>query len=151
MKNNRDIQIYLLLSVKINEPNIINKIITNVKKEEDKDILDYHNELWEKIACGYFNSIDRSPFTGSRNFYSYVLDGNKYIYEKDRVLTYYNETKIPFQCRELLLDVIKNDMFQFYPEKYIDNIGGECKNVRADNDKLYSPLSELIMGCMKDS
>ena len=40
MKNSRkDIEIYLLLSTKINEPNIINKIINDSKKKEDKETL----------------------------------------------------------------------------------------------------------------
>ena len=41
MKNSRkDIEIYLLLSTKINEPNIINKIINDSKKKEDQETLE---------------------------------------------------------------------------------------------------------------
>ena len=148
--NNRDIQIYLLLSTRINEPTIVYSMIEYINGEEKKENLEYHCERYDKIARGYFKSIDRSPFTGLRNCYSYVLDNDSYIYEKDRVLTFFKETKIPFQCREILLDVIKNELLSIYSDKYIDNISGESKYMREENDKLYSPLSKLIMISMKN-
>ena len=117
--NNRDIQIYLLLSTRINEPTIVYSMIEYINGEEKKENLEYHCERYDKVAGGYLNSIDRSPFTGLRNCYSYVLDNDSYIYEKDRVLTFFKETKIPFQCREILLDVIKNELLSIYSDKYI--------------------------------
>ena len=149
MKNsNKDVYIYLLLSTKINEPNIINKIINDTKKKEDKETLEWHIERWETIAGSYFKCTDRerSPFTYSQNIYSYVLNGEKHIYEKDRILDYYKETGVSFQVRGLLLDVIKNELLT-WPEtrdNYVDNLSDESKGMRTEDDQLYTPLSVLI-------
>ena len=153
MKNsNKDVYVYLLLSTKINEPNIINKIINDTKKKEDKETLEWHIERWNTIAGSYFKCTDRSrsPFTSSHNIYSYVLDGEKYIYEKDRVLDYYKETGVSFQIRDLLLDIIKNELLTWSDtkDKYVDNLSGESKEMREENDNLYSPLSKKITQCM---
>ena len=149
MKNsNKDVYIYLLLSTKIYEPNIINKIINKTKEIEDKETLQYHTERWETIAGSYFKCTDRarSPFTDSKNIYSYVLNGKENIYERDRILDYYKETGVSFQIRGLLLDVIKNELLT-WPEtrdKYVDNLSDESKGMREEDDRLYSPLSKLI-------
>ena len=151
MKNsNKDVYVYLLLSTKINEPNIINKIINDTKKREDKETLEWHIERWETIAGSYFKCTDRSPFSGSRIVYSYVLDGEKHVYEKDRILDFYKETGISFQIRDLLLDVIKNELLTWpdTKDKYVDNLSGESKEMRKENDELYFPLSKKIMQCM---
>jgi len=153
MKNsNKDIHIYLLLSTKINEPNIINKIISDTKKKENKESLDYHFERWETIAGSYFKCTDRarSPFTDSKNIYSYVLDGEKHIYEKDRILDFYKETGVSFQIRALLLDVIKNELLTWddTKDKYVDNLSGESKEMRKEDDTMYYPLSKKITQCM---
>ena len=147
MKNsNKDVYIYLLLSTKIYEPNIINKIINKTKEIEDKETLQYHTERWETIAGSYFKCTEQSPLTGSRNIYSYVLNGKENIYERDRILDYYKETGVSFQIRGLLLDVIKNELLT-WPEtrdKYVDNLSDESKGMREEDDRLYSPLSKLI-------
>tara|TARA_B100000214_G_scaffold324891_1_gene262123 strand:- start:1451 stop:1918 length:468 start_codon:yes stop_codon:yes gene_type:complete len=151
MKNSgKDIDIYLLLSTKINEPNIINKIINYSKKMEDNETLQYHSERWETIAGKYFKCSDQSPYTGSRITYSYVLDGEEYIYEKDRKLDYYKETGVSFQIRDLLLEIIRNELLTWSDtrDKYVDNLSDESKKMREEDDKLYFPLSELIMKCM---
>ena len=141
--SNKDVSIYLLLSTSINEPNIINKIINNAKEMEDKEALQYHTERWETIAGSYSKCTDHpSP----RKIYSYVLNGEEYVYEKDRVLQYYKETGISFQVRGLLLDVIKNELLT-WPEtrdNYVDNLSDESKGMRKENDQLYAPLSVLI-------
>ena len=147
MRNSiKDVYIYLLLSTKVNEPNIINKIINNAKEIEDKETLQYHTERWETIAGSYFKCTERSPFTGSRIIYSYVLNGKENIYERDRILDYYKETGVSFQIRGLLLDVIKNELLT-WPEtrdKYVDNLSDESKGMRKEDDRLYFPLSKLI-------
>lgn len=153
MKNsNKDIYTYLLLSTKINEPNIINKIINDTKKKEDKETLEWYREKWETIAGSYFKCTDRarSPFTDSKNIYSYVLNGEEYIYEEDRILDYYKETGVSFQVRGLLLDIIKNELLTWddTKDKYVDNLSSESKEMRKENDELYSPLSKKIMRCM---
>ena len=147
MKTNKEIQIYLLLSTKINEPNIVNKIINIIKNEEEKDALEYHVERWETIAGSFFQSIERWP-SGDPHPYSFVLDGRKYIYEKDRNLSYFSETSVSYQCRELLLETIKNEALEFVNDKYIDNLTGESKEWREINDKMYSVLSKLINDSM---
>ena len=148
--SNKDIYIYLLLSTKINEPNIINRIISDTKKKENKENLDYHFERWETIAGSYFKCTEQSPLTGSRNIYSYVLNGEEYIYEEDRILDYYKETGVSFQIRALLLEIIKNELLTWEDtrDKYVDNLSSESKEMRKENDELYSPLSKKIMRCM---
>ena len=147
MKNNKDIQIFLILSTKINEPNIVKNIINIIKNEEEKDALEYHVERWETIAGSFFQSIERWP-SGDPHPYSFVLDGRKYIYEKDRNLSYFSETGVSYQCRELLLETIKNEALEFVNDKYIDNLTGESKEWREINDKMYSVLSKLINDSM---
>jgi hypothetical protein len=147
MKNNKDIQIFLILSTKINEPNIVKNIINIIKNEEEKDALEYHVERWETIAGSFFQSIERWP-SGDPHPYSFVLDGRKYIYEKDRNLSYFSETSVSYQCRELLLETIKNEALEFVNDKYIDNLTGESKEWREINDKMYSVLSKLINDSM---
>ena len=147
MKTNKEIQIYLLLSTKINEPNIVKNIINIIKNEEEKDALEYHIERWETIGGSFFQSIERSP-SGDPHPYSFVIDGRKYIYEKDRNLFYFNETGVSYQCRELLLETIKNEALEFVNDEYIDNLTGESKEWREKNDKMYSVLSQLINDSM---
>lgn len=147
MKTNKEIQIYLLLSTKINEPNIVKNIINIIKNEEEKDALEYHIERWETVGGSFFQSIERSP-SGDPHPYSFVIDGRKYIYEKDRNLSYFNETGVSYQCRELLLETIKNEALEFVNDKYIDNLTGESKEWREKNDKMYSVLSQLINDSM---
>ena len=151
MKKNRDIQIYLILSLKLPEKEIILKILKMIKEQEKKEILDYHYERWETIAGSFFGSIERWP-SGDPHPYSFVVDGKKYIYEKDRNMAYFNETGVSYQCRELLLATIKNEALEwsetFRCEKDIDNLTGESKEWREINDKMYGVLSKLITQCM---
>ena len=147
MKNsNKDVYIYLLLSTKIYEPNIINKIINKTKEIEDKETLQYHTERWETIAGSYFKCTERLPFTGSCIIYSYVFNGEENIYERDRILDYYKETGVSFQIRGLLLDIIKNELLTWSEtrDKYVDNLSDESKAMREEDDGLYFPLSKLI-------
>ena len=101
----------------------------------------------------FFHSIERSPFTGDPNPYSYVLDSKKYIYEKDRNMSYFHQTGVSYQCRELLLETIRNEALEWGDtfgtgDKYIDNLTGESKEWREINDKMYGVLSQLISQCM---
>ena len=146
----KDIYIFLLLSTKINEPSIINKIINNAKEMEDKETLTYHFERWETIAGSYFKCSDQAPYTTSHNVYSYVLNGKENIYEKDRLLHYYKETGVSFQVRGLILDTIKNELLTWSETKdqYVDNLSSESKQMRKENDNLFYPLSKLIMQSM---
>ena len=82
----------------------------------------------------------------SKNIYSYVLNGEEYIYEEDRILDYYKETGVSFQIRGLLLDIIKNELLTWSEtcDKYVDNLSDESKGMREEDDRLYSPISKLI-------
>jgi hypothetical protein len=151
--NYRDIQVYLILSTKIIEPCIINKIINITNTKEKKEALDYHFERWETVAGNFFHSVERSPFTGDPAPYSYVLDSEKYIYEGDRNMSYFNETGISYQSRELLLATIKNESndwpVTFGRDIDVDNLSEESKKWRLNNDKMYSILSRLITDSTK--
>ena len=153
MRKNRDIQIYLLLTTKLPVKDIVVKILKDVKSIEEKETFEYHFERWETIAGSFFHSIERSPFTGDPNPYSYVLDSKKYIYEKDRNMSYFHQTGVSYQCRELLLETIRNEALEWADtfgtsDKYIDNLTGESKEWREINDKMYGILSQLISQCM---
>ena len=153
MKNSRDLQIYMVVSKFIGEPSITLKILNTVKEIEKKETLDYHFERWETVAGSFFHSVERSPFTGDPAPYSYVLDSEKYIYEGDRNMTYFNETGISYQSRELLLATIKNESID-WPVSFgrdidVDNLSGESKKWRLINDKMYSILSNLITEATK--
>ena len=65
-------------------------------------------------------------------------------------MDYYKETGVSFQIRDLLLDVIKNELLTWSDtkDKYVDNLSGESKEMRKENDELYFPLSKKIMRCM---
>lgn len=153
MKNSRDLQIYMVVSKFIGEPSIALKILNIIKEIEKKETLDYHFERWETVAGGFFHSVERSPFTGDPAPYSYVLDSEKYIYEGDRNITYFNETGISYQSRELLLATIKNESID-WPVSFgrdidVNNLSEESKKWRVINDKMYSILSNLITEATK--
>ena len=98
MRKNRDIQIYLLLTTKVPVKDIVVKILKDVKSIEEKETFEYHFERWETIAGSFFHSIERSPFTGDPNPYSYVLDSKKYIYEKIEICLIFIR-RVSYQCR----------------------------------------------------
>jgi len=146
----RNKEIYDLLLLKLGDPYLSKYIIEIKEKIEKKEALDYHIERWETISGKYFRS--QELFTGDKKYYSYVLDSKYYIFEKDRVLDFYNETGISFQNRDLLLNVIKtkSDMeIDGDIEIYRDNLSPEVKYWRDYNDDIYSILSNKIYKIMK--
>ena len=148
---NRYIQICLLLKTKILEPSLVLNIIKIMKITEKKEILDYHTERWETISGKYFKSMENSSFTNAENNYSYVLNGEIYIYEKDRTLDYYKETGISFQSRRLLLNTLKNEALEWSDgPDVVDNLNKESNKWRKYNDKIYGILSLKIMKCMRE-
>lgn len=151
MLSNKQINIYLILSKKINDSNIILKIMNLVKYIEEKETFYYYNNLWLNISKSFFNSINKSPL-GDPLPYSFIVDSKKYVYEGDRNLSYFNKTGISYQSRELLLETIKNDEINWSGDinKYIDNLSENSKYWRMYNDKLYSTLSKLILASTKD-
>lgn len=143
----RNKEIYYLLLLKIGDPYLSKYIVGLVNKIEKKEALDYHIERWETISGKYFRSQELSPFTGSLNYYSYVLDSKDYIFEKDRNMEFYHETGISFQSRDLLLSVIKTkkDMeIDGDIEIHDNNLSSEVKYWRKYNDNIYGILSRKI-------
>ena len=63
----RDEEIKMIIGRVINISDICTLIIQWVNKIERKETLDYHNELWERIAGSYFKSISERYPT-----YSYI-------------------------------------------------------------------------------
>tara|TARA_B110000285_G_C14990073_1_gene545857 strand:+ start:214 stop:717 length:504 start_codon:yes stop_codon:yes gene_type:complete len=148
--------IYLLLSEKINVREVTKYIIHLMDKEELKEAYEYHFERWTTVSSKYFNSIEYLPFTEDINQYSYVIgsgDEIVYIYERDRVLEYFHETSVPFQCRELLHNTIKN-IFADISELTLrepnleNNLSIEVKKFRDEDDSRYGVLSRLINDTM---
>ena len=86
------------------------------------EALDYHIERWETISSKYFKSFETEGATMKRP-YSYVVNSVKYICEADRDLSFYYETGISYQVRDLLLMIVKD------PDKTNENI--------LDKEKLY--------------
>lgn len=143
--------IYLLLLKKLNVPEIAKYIVLLMNQTELNDSLSYHIERWETISSKYFKSFEKS-LGGDFNPYSYVIDSKKYVYENDRVLDFYKETNIPFQCRDLLLHTIKNEFINddfFDNHDLQDNLNEENTKCRKEKDKLYGTLSNYIMNKMK--
>ena len=153
MKNE---MIYLLLREKIPIKEIIHKILDEKEKIERKEALEYHIDMWELISSKYFRSFERSPYTMTYNYYSYVLDGGKsYKYEKDRNCEFYDYTGISYQCRDLLLTTIKDESLDFneditFLEKDTKKILDEQKmSWLRYNDNIYSILSKKIQSAFK--
>ena len=148
MKNK---EIYYLLLLKIGDPYLSKYIVGLVDKIEKKEALDYHIERWETISSKYFRSQELSPSTGTRKYYSYVLDSKDYIFEKDRIMEFYYETGISFQNRDVVLSVIKTkkDMeIDGDIEIHESNLSREVKYWREYNDNIYGELSNKIYDIM---
>lgn len=147
--------IYLLLREKIPIKEIIYKILDETEKIERKEALEYHIDMWGLISSKYFRSFERSPYTMTYNYYSYVLDGGKsYKYEKDRNCEFYDYTGISYQCRDLLLTTIKDESIDFYEDKNIRIINKRILDKQKMewmkyNDNIYSILSKKIQSAFK--
>ena len=147
--------IYLLLREKIPIKEIIYKILDEKERIERKEALEYHNDMWELISSKYFRSFERSPYTMTYNYYSYVLDGGKsYKYEKDRNCEFYDYTGISYQCRDLLLTTIKDESIDFDEDINIRIINKKILDEQKMswlryNDNIYSILSKKIQSAFK--
>jgi len=129
-----DEYISLVLTRLIPSIDIRLKIIEFKNILETKDALDYHKERWETISSKYFKSVEKSDWTHSQIYYSYVLDNNEYISEGDRCLDYYFETGVSYQVRDLLLSLLRR-------ENYSDD---SIKEDRKFDDTMYGILAEKI-------
>ena len=142
---------YNLLLFLIRDPYLSKYIIDLTEKIEKDEALEYHIERWETISGKYFICQETLDFTGYRKHYSYVIDSKKYIFEKDRIMDFYNETGISFQNRDLLLSVIKTkkDMeIDGDIEIHGNNLSPEVKYWRKYNDNIYGELSRKINSLM---
>ena len=133
----RDRNIYYLLLQKVNDPYLA-KYIYNFMNE--METLDYHIERWGTISYKYFKSFETEHSTMTRKPYSYVFNGEKYICEADRDLSFYYETGISYQIRDLLLMIIKD------PDKMNEDIVDRGKLYwMKEDDLLYSILAKKII------
>jgi len=133
----RDRHIYYLLLQKVNDPYLA-KYIYNFMNE--METLDYHIERWGTISYKYFKSFETEHSTMTRKPYSYVFNGEKYICEADRDLSFYYETGISYQIRDLLLMIIKD------PDKMNEDIVDRGKLYwMKEDDLLYSILAKKII------
>jgi hypothetical protein len=140
-----DKQISLVLSNIIPISYLRYKIINYKNQFEKEEAFDYHTERWETISSKYFRSFERMRFTMAKNYYSYVLEDEKYIATKDRCLEFYNETGISYQVRDLLLDILDCPATQ--SETILNCTLYEW---RAQDDKLYGILSRKITEQFKE-
>ena len=148
--------IHLLLRENIPIREIVIKIVDEKERIERKEALDYHIDLWEIVSSKYFRSFERSPNTIQYNYYSYVLNGGiNYKYEKDRNCDFYDYTGISYQCRDLLLSTIKDEILDFDEDitflkidtkKILDKQKMEWLRY---NDNIYSILSKKIISAFK--
>ena len=133
----RDRHIYYLLLQKVNDPYLA-KYIYNFMNE--METLDYHIERWGTISYKYFKSFEMEHSTMTRKPYSYVFNDEKYICEADRDLSFYYETGISYQIRDLLLMIIKD------PDKTNEDIVDRGKLYwMKEDDLLYSILAKKII------
>lgn len=120
----------------INESSICKYILKIKNEEEKKDSYQYHHELW-LLLMGLYHNCKEYPR------YSYVLDGEKFIYDTDKKIEFYFLTGISFQSRELLLDTIRDDLLDWIP--IITHLSIDA---RKDKDLEFGKLSQLIMNKM---
>ena len=125
----KDQQICLYLAQKLHIPDLCKLIIDYKNYLETQENYIYHISLWENISSKFFISCETKFPT-----YSYILNGDNYIANIDRNLEYYNYTKISYQIRNMILELIK----------------APDKEWRQGDDKLYGILSKKIIEKLKE-
>ena len=120
----KDQKICLFLIQRLPIPDLCRLIINYKNYLETQDNYIYHISLWENISSRFFISCETKFPT-----YSYILNGEHYIANKDRNLEYYNFTKISYQVRNMILELIK----------------APGKEWRQGDDKMYGILSKKII------
>jgi len=142
---NQNEYISLLLSVKVINVDLRNKIIEEKDKLEKKEAYEYHVERWKEISIKYFRSFRKDKYN-NKIYYSYVLnDTDEYNAEVDDNLDYYNETGVSYQVRDLLLSTIISPGFN--PDRSLLNY--KIKEWRKLDDTMYGILAKKIMKKMK--
>ena len=124
----KDQKICLFLIQILPVPDLCRLIIDYKNYLETQDNYIYHISLWENISSRFFISCETKFPT-----YSYILNGEHYIANKDRNLEYYNYTQISYQVRNMILQLIK----------------APDKKWRQGDDKMYGILSKKIMEKIK--
>ena len=135
-------KIYQILRVKLGI-DLSNQIIKK-RISLDKENIKWHIERYKTISEKYFISQELN-IHGFPIIYSYILDSKDYIFEKDRIMDYYNETGISVQSRILLLKVIDTKTTEFNDIPDINNLHPDVKEWREHDDSLYGKLSVKIM------
>ena len=124
----KDQKICLYLIQILPVPDLCKLIIDYKNYLETQENYIYHISLWENISSRFFISCETKFPT-----YSYILNGEHYIANKDRNLEYYNYTQISYQVRNMILQLIK----------------APGKEWRQSDDKMYGILSKKIMEKIK--
>ena len=124
----KDQKICLYLIQILPVPDLCRLIIDYKNYLETQENYIYHISLWENISSAYFISCETKFPT-----YSYILDRKHYIANVDRNLEYYNFTKISYQVRNMILELIQTT----------------DKEWRKNDDKMYGILSKKIMEKIK--
>jgi len=124
----KDQKICLYLIQRLPVPDLCRLIIDYKNYLETQENYIYHISLWENISSRFFISCETKFPT-----YSYILNGEHYIANKDRNLEYYNYTQISYQVRNMILQLIK----------------APGKEWRQSDDKMYGILSKKIMEKIK--
>ncbi len=126
LTNNQEI---LLILNRLNSVQEINEYIIFLKnKIEKKETLQYHIHLYENISLK-FNECLKTKYP----IYSWVGDGKYYFTKRDCNMKYFNYTGISFQVRDIILDLIKNENYEW----------------RIYDDKIYCILARKIYEKMK--
>ena len=107
----------------------ISKYILKLKDKEEKRQFKFPFFISNLLMELYYNSIEQSVYNGDRYYYSYVVDGKKFVYEGDRKTYFYEYTNISYQCRGLLLDTIRCD---FLDEPLYNNLNFDEDDIVED-------------------
>tara|TARA_Y100000389_G_scaffold186767_1_gene207478 strand:- start:635 stop:1180 length:546 start_codon:yes stop_codon:yes gene_type:complete len=142
---------YNVLKLKLNDPNLCNYILINLinnEKKEDEETLSYHIERWNTISSKYFKSIEYNQWN-EKIPYSYISNTSKYtnyIIKIDKNIEFFLETGYSAQSRDILIDVISDDIFKSNSDdKLVDSSSKlYIKKWAKDGDDELSLLSEKV-------
>lgn len=139
--------VFFYLTRKINEKNIILKIINILNRLES---LDYHIERYNNIKYHWLNSFTFNQWN-EKEIYSYVLNSRIYKSEPDRILDFYNYTGISCQVLDLVFDLITGKDDYIVEGEFSESITDpKIKEWRREDDILYGKLAKKIMEKMKE-
>jgi hypothetical protein len=130
---------YLYLKRLIPIRDICIQILKQKKTVEDLETYNYHDNMWETHAGKYYNCLDNDRTDGrGLLIYSFIHNDKEIFAERDRNMTYYNYTGIPYQIRVLVLNLISD-----YNDYNISE--EEKKSYRIEDDIKYCKIANKII------